>query len=355
MAVKVLVVDDSAMIRQLLSELLGGDPRIVVVGAAHDPYHAREMIKSLKPDVITLDVEMPRMDGLTFLDHLMRLHPMPVVMVSSLTQAGADAALRALELGAVDIVAKPQVGIVQGLREATERLREAVITAAGARLPSRVKAPVRRPQPLSLSTDFFFVLGASTGGTEALHDVIAALPPDAPGAVIVQHIPPMFSRTFAERLDRCCAVRVGEAFDGARIATGQVWVAPGGVQLRIRRDGARYVCRLGEDTRVNGFAPSVDVMFDSAAEAAGGNLAAALLTGMGDDGARGLTRLRQAGAFTCVQDEASSVVWGMPGAAVRLGGAEAVLPLTDVADRLMDAARRHVGRLNASSRAAAGR
>jgi two-component system, chemotaxis family, protein-glutamate methylesterase/glutaminase len=355
MAVKVLVVDDSAMIRQLLTELLGEDPRLRVVGTAQDPYQARELIKALKPDVITLDVEMPRMDGLTFLDHLMRLHPMPVVMVSSLTQVGADAALRALELGAVDVVAKPQVGLAQGLREAAERLRQAVVTAAAARLPSRTKAPIRRAQPLSLSTDFFFVLGASTGGTEALHDVITALPPDAPGVVVVQHIPPMFSRTFAERLDRSSAVRVGEAFDGARVATGQVWIAPGGVQLRIRRDGARYVCRLGEDVRVNGFAPSVDVLFDSAAEAAGGNLAAALLTGMGDDGARGLKRLRQAGGFTCAQDEASSVVWGMPGAAVKLDAADAVLPLSQVADRLMDAARRHVARLNASSRAVAGR
>jgi two-component system, chemotaxis family, protein-glutamate methylesterase/glutaminase len=346
MVTRVLIVDDSAMIRKLLTELLGSDRRIEVVGAAHDPYHARELIKQLKPDVITLDVEMPRMDGLTFLDHLMRLHPMPVVMVSSLTQKGADAAIRAMELGAVDIVAKPTLGIAQGLREATETLCNAVVGAAQARVGNRQRVTSRRVQPLALSTDFFLVLGASTGGTEALYDVLTALPPDAPGAVVVQHIPPVFSRSFAERLDRSCAVRVGEAFDGARLATGQVWIAPGGHQLRVVRDGARYVCRIGEADRVNGFAPSVDVMFNSAVEAAGSNLAAALLTGMGEDGAQGLLRLHQSGVFTCVQDEATSVVWGMPGAAFKLGAADAVLPLHQVAERLMDAARRHHGRLS---------
>ncbi|WP_029891313.1 protein-glutamate methylesterase/protein-glutamine glutaminase [Polycyclovorans algicola] len=346
MATRVLIVDDSAMIRKLLTELLGSDPRIKVVGSANDPLQAREMIKQLKPDVITLDVEMPKMDGLTFLDHLMRLHPMPVVMVSSLTQKGADAAIRAMELGAVDIVAKPTLGIADGLREAAETLCNAVVGAAQARVGNRERAAPRRVQALSLSTDFFFVLGASTGGTEALYDVLTALPPDAPGAVVVQHIPPVFSRSFAERLDRACAVRVGEAFDGARLATGQVWIAPGGYQLRVVRDGARYICRIGEADRVNGFAPSVDVMFKSAVTAAGSNLAAGLLTGMGDDGAQGLLALRQHGAFTCVQDEATSVVWGMPGAAFKLGAADAVLPLHQVAERLMDAARRHHSRLS---------
>jgi len=350
MVTRVLVVDDSAMIRKLLTELLGADRRIQVVGTANDPYQARALIKQLQPDVITLDVEMPRMDGLTFLDHLMRLHPMPVVMVSSLTQQGADAAIRAPQLGAVEIVAKPTLGIADGLRDAAQTLCNAVVSAAQARIGPRDRPPPRRVQPLALSTDFFFVLGASTGGTEALHDVLTSLPPDAPGAVVVQHIPPVFSRSFAERLDRSCAVRVGEAFDGARLATGQVWIAPGGHQLRVVRDGARYVCRIGEADRVNGFAPSVDVMFNAAVEAAGSNLAAALLTGMGDDGAQGLLRLRQSGVFTCVQDEATSVVWGMPGAAFRLGAAEAVLPIGQVAERLMDAARRHHGRLSQTDR-----
>lgn len=349
--IRVLIVDDSALIRQLLTELLSADHDIEVVGAAHDPFHARDLIKQLHPDVLTLDVEMPRMNGLQFLENLMRLHPLPVVMVSSLTTAGSDAALRALELGAFEIVAKPQIGVGQGLRDAADHLRSVVKAAANSGVKPRLKAAPRLVSSgaLKVSTDFFFVLGASTGGTEALRNLLQQLPADAPGVVLVQHIPAAFSGPFAERLDRSCAMQAAEAFEGARIAPGQIWVAPGGRHLKVVRDGARYRLTLGSEERINGFAPSVDVLFNSAVEAAGSNLAGGLLTGMGHDGAQGLLRLKQSGAYTCIQDEASSVVWGMPGAAFKLGAADAVLPLDQVAERLMDAARRHQGRLSQAS------
>lgn len=340
MTIKVLVVDDSALVRQLLSELLGADPEIEVVGTAPDPFIAREKIKALKPDVLTLDVEMPRMDGLRFLDNLMRLHPLPVVMVSTLTEWGADVTLSALELGAVDFVAKPKLDVERGLRDYAALLIDKVKAAAQARPAGRrVKAhdalvPV---QPTGYrTTDRLIALGASTGGTEALRHVMAKMPPDAPAVVIAQHIPGGFSRAFAQRLDRESSLNVAEAEDGMPITPGHGYVAPGGFHLRVERSGARWVCRVGEDAPVNRHRPSVDVLFHSVAQAAGRNAIAALLTGMGDDGARGLLALRQAGAHTLVQDEATSVVWGMPGSAFRLGAAVEVRPLDEIAEALVE-------------------
>lgn len=338
--VRVLVVDDSALIRQLMTELLSQDPGIEVVGTAADPFIARDKIKQLNPDVITLDVEMPRMDGLTFLQNLMRLRPMPVVMVSSLTQAGATVTLDALALGAVDFVTKPSIDVARGMGEYAGVLQEKVRAAARARV-----APIepRAPQGTTASamsyrtTDRLIAIGASTGGTEAIREVLSAMPADAPAIVITQHIPAQFSGPFAERLNRNSRMTVCEAQDGQQIMAGHAYVAPGGRHLRVQRSGARWLCRLGDDAPVSGHRPSVDVLFDSVAAHAGRNACAALLTGMGDDGARGLLRLREAGAATIAQDQATSVVWGMPGAAVARGAAQEVVPLSQVADRLLAA------------------
>jgi two-component system chemotaxis response regulator CheB len=339
---RVLVVDDSALIRRVLTELLGQAPDLEVVGAARDPYDAREQIKELEPDVLTLDVEMPRMDGITFLRNLMRLRPMPVVMVSSLTQEGAQETLDALDLGAVDVIAKPEVDVVHGLEAYAEDLIARVRAAARARvrpLTTERKGPVARTH--LRTTDRLMAIGASTGGTTALQEILERLPPDAPGTVITQHMPPGFSGAFAQRVDGLCAVTVAEARDGQRILPGHVYIAPGGEQhLKVVRDGARYLCRLTHGEPVNRHRPSVGVLFDSVAEAAGSNAVAALLTGMGDDGADGLVHLREAGATTIAQDEATSVVWGMPGEAVSRGGAEQVLPLDAIADALLEAATR---------------
>lgn len=337
--IRVVVVDDSALMRNLISELLGTAHDIRVVGAAPDPYAARTLIKQLNPDVLTLDVEMPRMDGLTFLENLMRLHPMPVVMLSSLTARGAEVTLQALELGAIDFITKPHIDVVHGFHEIATDIVDKVRAAAATRPRQRIPAP---PQPAAVPraaglklTHGLIAIGASTGGTEAIRAVLSTLPPDAPAVVIAQHIPPAFSGPFAARLDRNSAMRVVEATDGAAILPGHAYVAPGGRHLRILRDGARFRCKLGDDAPVNRHKPSVDVMFDSVAQAAGANCAAVLLTGMGDDGARGLLRLREAGAETFVQDQATSVVWGMPGVAWRLGAAQRALPLSEIADQLI--------------------
>ncbi|WP_018873524.1 chemotaxis response regulator protein-glutamate methylesterase [Thioalkalivibrio sp. ALJ16] len=339
--IRVLVVDDSALIRKLLTEILGAQDGIEVVGAATDPFDAREKIKQLEPDVLTLDVEMPKMDGITFLRNLMRLRPMPVVMVSSLTEAGAEVTLEALEVGAVDFVTKPKVDVSHELQAYSDVLAEKVRTAARMRLHARsVNAPV--PQRLAAvgsrlkTTDRVIVLGASTGGTEALREVLTALPPDAPGILITQHIPAGFSKAFAERMDRSTALSVKEAADGDVVMPGHAYVAPGtDYHLRLARDGARYVCRLDTSGPVNRHRPSVDVLFRSAAEQAGANVVAALLTGMGDDGAEGLLALREAGAHTVAQDEATSLVWGMPGEAVKRDAAVQVLPLNRIAAALI--------------------
>jgi two-component system chemotaxis response regulator CheB len=354
MAIRLLIVDDSALVRKLLSEMLGRDPEIEVVGTASDPYAARERIKQLNPDVITLDVEMPRMDGITFLENLMRLRPMPVVMVSSLTQSGADVTLRALELGAIDFVAKPKIDVAGSLADYAEELIAKVKMAAGARVAAR---PASAPRPAQLhpdkrhsadavlpaasgrrvlrTTDRIIAVGASTGGTEAIRELLEVLPPDAPAVVISQHIPAAFSKPFADRMNRCSAMAVCEASDGQYILPGHVYIAPGDQHLLIERDGARYRCRLSSGPPVNRHRPSVDVMFRSMAQNVGPNAAGVILTGMGDDGARGLKEMLGAGAATIAQDEATSVVWGMPGAAVKMGAAQHILPLHRIAAEVL--------------------
>ena len=336
--VRVLVVDDSALIRQLMTQLLDADPGIEVVGSAADPYIAREKIKQLKPDVLTLDIEMPRMDGLTFLRNLMRLRPMPVVMVSTLTEHGAQVTLEALALGAVDFVAKPKLDVARGLTSYSGLLLEKVKNAARARI---VAAPREAPPSIESmavayrTTHRLLAIGASTGGTEAIREVLSQMPPDAPATVIAQHIPGAFSAAFAERLDKHSRMTVVHVERDQPLLAGHVYVAPGGRHLRVLRSGARWHCRLDDDEPVRRHRPSVDALFKSVAQHAGANASAALLTGMGDDGARGLLAVRKAGAATLVEDQASSVVWGMPGAAVALGAAQDVVPLTHVAQRLL--------------------
>jgi len=340
MTIRTLVIDDSALVRSLLSEILSGDPEIEVVGTACDPYVARDKIKLLKPDVLTLDVEMPRMDGLTFLENLMRLHPMPVLMVSSLTERGAEITLQALELGAVDFVTKPKIDVAHGLQEYAGELCQKLKAVARSRPRGPVgprpaiRPPERRATPFR-TTERLIAIGASTGGTEAIREVLEQMPPDAPAVVITQHIPPAFSRPFAERMNRSSAMAVCEAADGQMIVPGHAYIAPGGRHLTVVRDGARYVCRINDAPPENRHRPSVDVLFRSVAQNAGHNAVGALLTGMGDDGARGLLTLRQAGAHTLAQDEASSVVWGMPGSAVKLQAPEQVLPLERIAGQLL--------------------
>ncbi len=353
MSVKVLVVDDSALVRKVLTEILREDPDIEVVGAAADPYMAREKIKRLQPDVLTLDVEMPRMDGITFLKNLMRLHPMAVIMVSSLTERGADVTLQALDLGAIDVVTKPRIGVAHGLVEYADELCTKVKLAGriSRRHPSGVqagggdsRATVRPDGPAVrrhfATTDRIVAIGASTGGVVALKVVLSQLPADAPPLVITQHIPPLFSRSFARRMNGCSAVQVSEARDGDQLVRGRAFIAPGDRHLTVARDGARYVCRLDDESPVNRHRPSVDVLFGSVARNAGANAVGVILTGMGVDGAEGLWEMHEAGADTVAQDEASSVVWGMPGAAVRRGAVDAVVPIGQVADRLVSLSRR---------------
>ncbi len=346
-SIRVLIVDDSALVRKLLSEILAQAPGIEVVGTAQDPYIAREKIKALNPDVLTLDVEMPKMDGLTFLGNLMRLRPMPVVMVSSLTAEGAEVTLQALELGAVDFVRKPQIDVSLGLQSYADELVAKIRTAATARvraLPARVSraaspaAPTRSLSQSFRTTDRIIAIGASTGGTEAIKEVLLRLPPDTPGVVIAQHIPPGFSAAFAERMNRQTGLVVKEAADGDRVMAGHAYIAPGDYHLLLMRDGARYVCRLTQDEHVNRHRPSVDVLFRSVAKAAGVNATAALLTGMGADGAAGLKELRELGVHTIAQNEETSVVWGMPGEAVKRGAAKEILALQDIAGALLEGA-----------------
>jgi two-component system chemotaxis response regulator CheB len=339
--VKVLVVDDSAVARQLLSNHLARDPGIEVVGTAPDPYVAWQKLRTLDPDVMTLDVEMPRMDGITFLEKLMRRRPMPVVMVSSLTESGCATTLRALELGAIDFVTKPLVGLREGFPALAAELTEKVKVAAAARLRQRT-APPAPGRPLTApralrTTQRLIAIGASTGGTEAIREFLTALPADAPAVLIVQHMPEKFTRAFADRLDGLCAVRVKEASDGDRALAGHVLIAPGNQHMRLVRDGATYLVRLTSDAPVNRHRPSVDVLFHSCAEMAGPNAAGVLMTGMGDDGARGLLAMRRSGAVTLAQDEATCVVFGMPKTAVELGAAAHVLPLGRLAEAALAA------------------
>ena len=342
--IRVLIVDDSALMRKLLSELLSADPNIEVVGTAMDAYVAREKIKQLNPDVLTLDVEMPKMDGVTFLSNLMRLRPMPVVMISSLTVKGADLTMRALDLGAVDFVSKPAIDLAHSLEAYSEEIIQKIRTAAVAKVDSLARKPrsvasAATPQAsgppdagaVFQTTHQVIAIGASTGGTEAIKDVLVDLKPDCPGIVIAQHIPPVFSRSFAERMDRVSPLAVCEASDGQQILPGHVYIAPGDRHLEVRRDGARYRCHLHEGEPVNRHRPSVDVLFDSVADHVGQNAIGVILTGMGRDGAKGLRLMRDHGATTIAQDEQSSVIWGMPRAAVEEEGAGSVLPLSRIA------------------------
>ncbi len=346
---KVLVIDDSALIRQLLTEILNSDPGIEVVGSAIDPLIARQKIKELNPDVLTLDIEMPRMDGLSFLRNLMRLRPMPVVMISTLTQKGADTTMEALSLGAVDFIAKPKLDVVEKLADYRDEIIEKVKVAGKARVKQLIERPKSVDKSLSTddvmgkvtwsgkirTTDKIIAIGASTGGTEAIREVLEKMPSDSPAVVITQHIPPMFSESFANRLNSCCDLIVCQAKDGQPIIPGHAYVAPGGMHLMIARSGAKYYCKLSDAPPVNRHKPSVDVMFRSVLQSAGPNSLAVILTGMGGDGAKSMKELRDIGVHTIAQDEKSSVVWGMPGEAVKLDAVEYIEPLDKVAQRIV--------------------
>jgi len=350
--IRVLVIDDSALVRKLLAELLRTDPRIEVVGTAPDAYVARTKIKTLEPDVLTLDVEMPGMDGLTFLRNLMRLRPMPVVMVSSLTDRGAEVTLDALSVGAVDYLSKPKLDVAIKLGDYRDELIEKIHIAARARIaPAVPDSSGRWKQSLSASVivprlapvnfqskERLIAVGASTGGTEAIRELLLGIPPDGPGVVIAQHIPRVFSKPFAERLNRVCPMAVCEAEDGQEIRPGHAYIAPGDLHLMVVRRAGRWYCRLDDGPAVNRHRPSVDVLFRSVAQQAGRSAIGVLLTGMGRDGALGLKEIHEAGGATLVQDEATSVVWGMPGEAVQLGAAEEILPLPKIATRVLERA-----------------
>jgi two-component system, chemotaxis family, protein-glutamate methylesterase/glutaminase len=343
---RVMVVDDSALMRQVIADILSRDRSIEVVGVAADPFSAWDKIQCQKPDVLTLDVEMPRMDGITFLEKLMRAHPMPVVMVSSLTERGCETTLRALELGALDFVTKPRVDMARGVTELGDEIIAKVKSAGIAKIRrGRSPAPVgadrgeRRPAMFK-ATHKIIAIGASTGGTEALREVLCTMPPDSPGVVIVQHMPERFTRAFADRLDGLCRIRVSEARDGDRVLPGHALIAPGNFHMELTRSGAEYGVRVFSAEPVNRHRPSVDVLFHSCARAAGPNATGVILTGMGDDGARGLLAMRTAGAHTIAQDEASCVVFGMPKEAIELGAAEFVAPLPHISEaalRLVEA------------------
>lgn len=348
--IKVLIIDDSALIRQLLQEILTRDPAIEVVGTASDPIIARDKIKQLNPDVLTLDIEMPKMDGITFLKNLMRLRPMPVIMISTLTEAGADVTLEALEIGAVDFVSKPKVDVMEQLQNYADDIINKVKVASVAHVRSYYiddipDAPEKLSADAVLSkqakkhlktTEKIIAIGASTGGTEAIKELLVAMPAVTPGIVISQHIPAAFSAPFAKRMDGNCAMTVYEAKDGQQILPGHVYIAPGSHHLLVERSGARYICRLNDGPPVNRHKPSVDVMFRSVCQNVGPNAVGAILTGMGDDGARGLKEMHDVGSPTIAQDEKSSVVWGMPGEAVKHGGVDHVLALDKIAGKLLE-------------------
>jgi two-component system chemotaxis response regulator CheB len=347
--IRVVVVDDSALVRGLLSEIINRQKDMECVGAANDPLIAREMIRDLNPDVITLDIEMPKMDGIDFLARLMRLRPMPVVMISTLTERGAEVTMRALELGAVDFVAKPRIGLADGINELAGQIVEKIRVAASAHI-RRVAAPntptpgvaasgvALRPELLSMgrvSTEKLICIGASTGGTEAIKEILMRMPADSPGIVITQHMPPGFTTSFAARLNTLCQITVQEAVHGARVLPGHAYIAPGGRQFRVDKSGANYVCVVEDGEAVNRHKPSVEVLFKSAARVVGRNAFGIMLTGMGGDGAKAMKEMRDAGSYNYVQDEASCIVFGMPREAILHGAADEVLPLLDIAGALL--------------------
>ncbi|MDD2273502.1 MAG: chemotaxis response regulator protein-glutamate methylesterase [Desulfuromonadaceae bacterium] len=349
--IKVLIIDDSALVRQTLCDILNSDPEIEVIGSAADPILAAERMRTVVPDVITLDVEMPRMDGLTFLQKLMSQHPIPVVMCSSLAESGSETALKALEYGAVDIITKPKMGTKQFIEESRTRICDAVKGAAAARLgPLRAMRTMKEVSPkysadvimekpntkaMILTTEKVVVVGASTGGTEALRVFLEALPEDTPGIVIVQHMPENFTAAFAKRLDSICRVTVKEAQDNDTVVRGRALIAPGNHHTLLKRSGARYYVEIKDGPLVSRHRPSVDVLFRSAARYAGKNAVGVIMTGMGDDGAHGMKEMFDAGAVTIAQDEASCVVYGMPHEAVKLGGVNKVMPLQNIAPEVL--------------------
>ncbi len=336
--IRVLIVDDSAVMRQLLTSLLSSDPDIEVVGTAPDPHIARERIKALNPDVITLDVEMPRMDGVTFLHKIMTLRPTPVVMISTLTQAGADITLEALEIGAVDFIAKPTTNLANAMASLAAELQTKVKGAARARVGRRRVPQTPRVRPRSgRPTKKIVVIGASTGGVEALKTLLMGLPPDCPPTLITQHMPPRFTATFAERLNRECPMTICQATHDEVIEPGHVYIAPGSHHLELHRNGTRNVCRLSDGPMVSGHRPSVDVLFRSAARVAGKSAVGVILTGMGKDGAEGLLELRQAGGTTLGQDEESSLIYGMPRVAFERGAVMRQHALAQMPDAILDA------------------
>lgn len=348
MPIKVLIVDDSALIRALLKEIIQQDPELQLVGQAPDAYVARDLIKQLNPDVITLDIEMPRMDGLTFLEKLMNARPTPVVMISSLTESGSEATFRAMELGAVDFVAKPKLGIREGMEAYADDIRDKIKAASRARLhkpraagktmDSSDKVPRESRTPI-IGTEKIIAIGASTGGTEAIKDVLIDLPADSPGIVITQHMPPGFTKSYATRLDGLCKIRVKEAQDGERILPGHGYIAPGGFHLSVERSGANYIARVQDGDPVNRHKPSVEVLFHSAARVVGPNALGVMLTGMGADGAKAMKVMKDAGSYNFVQNEATCVVFGMPREAINAGAADEVLPLNQIAPKLIERLR----------------
>ena len=346
--IRVVVVDDSALVRSLLAEIINRQPDMECVGTANDPLIAREMIRELSPDVITLDIEMPKMDGIEFLGRLMRLRPMPVVMISTLTERGAEVTMRALELGAVDFVAKPRIGVVDGINDLADQIVDKVRVAAQARVRRTVTAvpvpgtvqvavgvPARNLAIGRISTEKLICIGASTGGTEAIKEILVRMPADSPGIVITQHMPPGFTTSFAARLDGLCQIAVKEAAHGDRILPGHAYIAPGGKQFRIDKSGANYVCVVEDGELVNRHKPSVEVLFKSAARVVGRNAYGIMLTGMGNDGAKAMKEMRDCGSYNYVQDEASCVVFGMPREAILHGAADEVLPLVAIAPALL--------------------
>ena len=354
MKIKVLIVDDSALIRGVMKEIINSQPDMEVVGVAPDPIVARDLIKQTNPDVLTLDVEMPKMDGLDFLEKLMRLRPMPVVMVSSLTESGNEITLRALELGAVDFVTKPKISIQSGMRDYAELIAEKIRGAAKARVKARTlpiagsAAQGGKPLPqignLLTSSEKLIIIGASTGGTEAIKDFLLQMPSDCPGILIAQHMPEGFTRSFAKRLDSLCKISVIEAEGGERVLPGHAYIAPGHSHLQLVRSGANYMTQLDQGPPVNRHRPSVDVLFRSAAVGAGKNAVGVILTGMGKYGALGMLEMKQAGAHNFAQDEASCVVFGMPREAIAVGAADEVAPLLDLPGRVLAYLATHGGR-----------
>jgi two-component system chemotaxis response regulator CheB len=348
--IRVLVVDDSALVRSLLTEIINRQQDMECVGTANDPLIAREMIRELNPDVITLDIEMPKMDGIEFLGRLMRLRPMPVVMISTLTERGAEVTMRALELGAVDFVAKPRIGLVDGIKDLASQIVEKVRVASKAHIKRTVFVPagsgsgieggvLDRSINLSntrVSTEKLICIGASTGGTEAIKALLIRMPADAPGIVITQHMPSGFTTSFAARLDGLCQITVKEATNGERILPGHAYIAPGGKQFSVNRSGANYLCVVEDGESVNRHKPSVEVLFRSAATVVGRNAFGIMLTGMGNDGAKAMREMRDAGSYNYVQDEASCIVFGMPREAIVHGAADEVLPLTAIAPALLN-------------------